>query len=90
MNRCDSGTDCTVRMEEDDTDMRLCRNCPRPGTNPAGAFLYYLTSKTRADSGWIFQQDKAEVRRLAGGKSRTDNAVMLEKMPEDAWVLDGK
>ena len=39
---------------------------------------------------YFFQQDKAEVRRLAGDKSRTDNAVMLEKTPEDVWVLEGK
>jgi hypothetical protein len=31
---------------------------------------------------WIFCQNKAENRRLAGGKSRFDNAVLAEKMPK--------
>ena len=31
---------------------------------------------------WIFRQNKAENRRLTGGKSRFDNAVLAEKTPK--------
>jgi len=31
---------------------------------------------------WIFRQNKAENRRLAGGKSRFDNVALAEKTPK--------